>query len=102
MIRVARRAELCSKLAMWGVSDRVRKAHPNISWSDGLEACDYTCWDCKYSFYQTVLYPMDKVEVLVGNDMSEDKTGEIAEAYAIRYPSIQYINIYFKIKRSPI
>jgi len=48
---------------MWGVSDRVRKAHPNISWSDGLEACDYTCWDCKHSFYQTVLYPMDKVEV---------------------------------------
>jgi hypothetical protein len=48
---------------MWGVSDRVRKAHPNIDWAEGLEACDYTCWDCKHNFYQTVLYPMDKVEV---------------------------------------
>ena len=48
---------------MWGVSDRVRKAHPNIDWADGLEACDYTCWDCKHNFYQTVLYPIDKVEV---------------------------------------
>jgi len=48
---------------MWGVSDRVRKAHPNIDWADGLEACEYTCWNCKHSFYQTVLYPMDKVEV---------------------------------------
>jgi len=48
---------------MWGVSDRVRKAHPNIDWVKGLEACDYTCWDCKHTFYQTVLYPMDKVEV---------------------------------------
>jgi len=48
---------------MWGVSERVRKAHPNIDWSDGLEACDYTCWDCRHNFYQTVLYPMDKVEV---------------------------------------
>ena len=48
---------------MWGVSDRVRKAHPNIDWVKGLEACDYTCWDFKHTFYQTVLYPMDKVEV---------------------------------------
>jgi hypothetical protein len=48
---------------MWGVSDRVRKAHPNIDWSDGLEACDYTCWDCKHTFYQTVLFPMEKVEM---------------------------------------
>ena len=48
---------------MWGVSDRFRKAHPNIDWADGLEACDYTCWDCKHNFYQTVLYPIDKVEV---------------------------------------
>ena len=48
---------------MWGVSDRVRKAHPNIDWADGLEACDYTCWDCKHNFYQTVLYPIHKVEV---------------------------------------
>jgi len=48
---------------MWGASDRVRRAHPNIGWADGLEACDYTCWDCKHNFYQTVLYPMDKVEV---------------------------------------
>jgi len=63
VIRVAWLAELCSKLVMWGVSDRVRKAHPNIDWSDGLEACDYTCWDCKHTFYQTVFYPLDKVEV---------------------------------------
>jgi len=65
MIRVARLTELCSKLVMWGVSDRVRKAHPNIDWADGLEACDYTCWDCKHNFYQTVLYPIDKVEVML-------------------------------------
>jgi hypothetical protein len=48
---------------MWGASDRVRRAHPNIDWADGLEACDYTCRNCKYNFFRTVLHPMDKVEV---------------------------------------
>ena len=42
-------------------------------------------------------YPMDKLEVLVGNDMSEDQTGEIAQAYATRFPSIRYFNIYKKV-----
>lgn len=41
-------------------------------------------------------YPADKLEVLVGNDKSEDQTGEIADAYAVRFSSIKHINIYRK------
>lgn len=41
-------------------------------------------------------YPEDKLEVLVGDDMSEDKTAEVLEAYEIRYKPISYISIFKK------
>jgi hypothetical protein len=48
---------------MWGASDRVQRAHPNVDWADGLEACEYTCRGCRHSFYQTVFYPIDEGEI---------------------------------------
>ena len=39
-------------------------------------------------------YPMEQLEVLVGNDMSDDQTGDIAEAYSVRHPFIKHISIY--------
>ena len=39
-------------------------------------------------------YPEDKYEILVGNDRSEDKTGEIADAFAVRYKQIRSFTIY--------
>ncbi|MEN8250076.1 MAG: glycosyltransferase [Bacteroidota bacterium] len=40
-----------------------------------------------------VNYPEDKLEILLGNDRSEDKTGDIAEAYAVRHPQIKSYQI---------
>jgi cellulose synthase/poly-beta-1,6-N-acetylglucosamine synthase-like glycosyltransferase len=42
----------------------------------------------------TIDYPDDKFEILVGNDMSDDQTGEIADAFSIRYPQVKSYNIY--------
>ena len=39
-------------------------------------------------------YPADKIEILVGNDNSDDQTGVLAEAYAARYPQIRSQTIY--------
>lgn len=37
-------------------------------------------------------YPKDKLEVILINDCSTDKTGQIADAYAKRYPFIQVVH----------
>nr|WP_245835818.1 glycosyltransferase [Virgibacillus ndiopensis] len=37
-------------------------------------------------------YPLDKLEVIVINDNSSDKTGDIADSYARRYPFIKVIH----------
>lgn len=34
-------------------------------------------------------YPPDKFEILVGDDSSTDKTGEVAEAFSVRYPQVK-------------
>ena len=39
-------------------------------------------------------YSTDRYEILVGNDNSEDQTGEIADAYEVRYPQIKSYTIY--------
>jgi len=44
--------------------------------------------DCLDSLV-AVDYPIDKYEILVGNDNSDDQTGEIVDAYAVRYPQIK-------------
>lgn len=38
-------------------------------------------------------YPKDKLQVLVGNDQSTDRTKEIAEEFALKYPFIKVIDI---------
>jgi cellulose synthase/poly-beta-1,6-N-acetylglucosamine synthase-like glycosyltransferase len=42
-------------------------------------------------------YPDDKYEILIGNDKSEDKTGDIADAFSIRYKQIKSFTIYKKL-----
>jgi len=42
-------------------------------------------------------YPDDQYEILVGNDKSEDKTGEIADAFSARYKQIRSFTIYKKL-----
>ena len=49
--------------------------------------------DCLESVL-AVDYPADKFEILVGDDKSEDQTGEVADAFAIRYPQIKSYTIY--------
>lgn len=39
-------------------------------------------------------YPNTQFEILVGNDKSEDKTGEIADAFSARYSQIKSFTIY--------
>jgi cellulose synthase/poly-beta-1,6-N-acetylglucosamine synthase-like glycosyltransferase len=41
-----------------------------------------------------VEYPADKFEILIGDDKSDDQTGEIADAFAIRYPQVKSYTIY--------
>ncbi len=54
--------------------------------------------DCLESIL-AVDYPADKFEILVGNDNSEDQTGEVANAFAIRYPQVKsYTIVKQKIK----
>lgn len=38
-------------------------------------------------------YPPDRFEILVGNDMSDDRTGEIGYAYSVRFPQVKSYNI---------
>jgi cellulose synthase/poly-beta-1,6-N-acetylglucosamine synthase-like glycosyltransferase len=38
-------------------------------------------------------YPVDKLQILVGNDQSTDDTAEIAREWAVRYPCIRVIDI---------
>ena len=49
--------------------------------------------DCLDSIL-AVDYPPDKFEILVGDDNSDDQTGEVANAYAFRYPQVRSYNIY--------
>jgi cellulose synthase/poly-beta-1,6-N-acetylglucosamine synthase-like glycosyltransferase len=49
--------------------------------------------DCLESLL-AVDYPADKFEILIGNDMSDDQTGEIADAFSIRYPQVKSYAIY--------
>ncbi len=49
--------------------------------------------DCLESIL-AVDYPSSKFEVLIGNDNSDDQTGEIADAYAVRYPQVKSFTIY--------
>lgn len=49
--------------------------------------------DCLESVL-AVDYPPDKFEILVGNDKSEDQTGEIIDAFSVRYPQIKGYTIY--------
>lgn len=44
--------------------------------------------DCLESILK-VNYPEDQYEILVGNDGSEDRTGEIAEAYSARHSQVK-------------
>ena len=48
---------------MNGALDRVNRVIPKTDCSDGLEACEYTCKDCKHSFFQIVLYPINYAEI---------------------------------------
>ena len=41
---------------MYGASERIRKAHPNLKFLAGLEACDYKCRECLHTFFRTVDY----------------------------------------------
>jgi cellulose synthase/poly-beta-1,6-N-acetylglucosamine synthase-like glycosyltransferase len=38
-------------------------------------------------------YPADRFEVLIGNDDSDDQTGEVADAFSIRYPQVKSYTI---------
>ena len=49
--------------------------------------------DCLESLL-AVDYPADKFEILIGDDKSDDQTGEIADAYSVRYPQIRAYTIY--------
>ena len=49
--------------------------------------------DCLESIL-AVDYPTDKFEILVGDDKSEDQTGEVAHAFSIRYPQVKSHAIY--------
>jgi len=40
-----------------------------------------------------VNYPEDKIEILIGDDQSEDKTWEIANAYSIRYQQVHAFKV---------
>jgi cellulose synthase/poly-beta-1,6-N-acetylglucosamine synthase-like glycosyltransferase len=53
---------------------------------------DKNLGDCLESILTTD-YPADKFEVLVGNDNSDDQTGEVADAFAIRYPQVKSYTI---------
>lgn len=48
---------------MNGALDRVNRVIPKTDCSDGLEACEYTCKDCKHSFFQIVLYPINYTDI---------------------------------------
>jgi cellulose synthase/poly-beta-1,6-N-acetylglucosamine synthase-like glycosyltransferase len=39
-------------------------------------------------------YPADKFEILIGDDKSEDQSGEIADAFSVRYPQVKSYTIY--------
>ena len=49
--------------------------------------------DCLESIL-AVDYPKDRFEILVGDDKSEDQTGELAHAFSIRYPQVKSYTIY--------
>ncbi len=49
--------------------------------------------DCLESIL-AVDYPADKFEILVGNDRSDDQTGEIADAFSVRYQQVKSYTIY--------
>ena len=49
--------------------------------------------DCLESLL-AVDYPADKFEILIGDDKSEDQTGEIADAYSIRYRQVKGYTIF--------
>ena len=49
--------------------------------------------DCLESIL-AVDYPKDRFEILVGDDKSEDQTGELAYAFSIRYPQVKSYTIY--------
>ena len=48
--------------------------------------------DCLESLL-AIDYPADKFEILIGNDNSNDKTGDLANAYAIRHEQIKSFTI---------
>lgn len=54
--------------------------------------------DCLESLVR-VNYPTSQYEILVGNDNSDDKTGQIAEAYSVRHPQIKNFSIINKTIR---
>lgn len=39
-------------------------------------------------------YPANKFEILIGDDKSEDQTGEVADAFSIRYQQVKSYTIY--------
>jgi cellulose synthase/poly-beta-1,6-N-acetylglucosamine synthase-like glycosyltransferase len=77
-------------------NDVEQQEQPNISILVAARNEENNLADCLDSL-MALDYPMDRIEVLVGNDRSEDQTGEIAQAYATRFSSIKHYNIYRKV-----
>ena len=46
-------------------------------------------------------YPDDRIEILIGNDMSEDSTLEILKEYEKKATNIRVLNISKLLKKSP-
>jgi len=65
---------------------------PNISIWVAARNEENTLERCLTSLLQ-MDYPSDKIQILVGNDQSTDRTGEIAKKLAEKYPQIEVIDI---------